>query len=234
MWATDWPWAGASKEYAVSESDSFIEEVSEEVRRDKLFGLMRKYGWIGIVAVLLLVGGAAYNEWRKASDMTAAQHLGDTLLQALELEDSGKRAAALAEIETGDSSATALVAMLSAAQRQAAGDDAGAMADLTKLANDTAQPKAYSDLATFKLILLAGAAMPLDERRAKLENLAIAGGAFRLLAEEQLAMLDVETGDKEAAITRLKDIMNDVDVTAGLQGRASQLIVVLGGDVDAS
>lgn len=218
----------------MSETDSFIEEVSEEVRRDKLFALMRKYGWIGIVAVLLLVGGAAYNEWRKATDMAAAQQLGDTVLQALELEDSAARASALAGIETTDAPAMALVAMLQAAQEQAAGNKAGAITALMALANDTTQPKAYSDLATLKLILLAGDEMPLEARRAKLENLAIAGGAFRLLAEEQLAMLDVEAGNTQAAIARLKDIISAVDVTAGLQGRASQLIMVLGGDVDAS
>ena len=30
----------------MSNPDSFIEEVTEEVRRDKLFALFRKYGWI--------------------------------------------------------------------------------------------------------------------------------------------------------------------------------------------
>ena len=226
--------AGASKEYAVSESDSFIEEVSEEVRRDKLFALMRKYGWIGILAVLLLVGGAAYNEWRKATDMAAAQALGDSLLQALELDDDAASAAALAKIDAGGAPSVALLALLRAAQDHAAGDDKSAAVALTGLAGDATQPKAYRDLASLKLILLAGSDMPADERRAKLDNLAVAGGAFRLLAEEQLAMLDVETGNAEAAISRLKDIINDVDVTAGLRNRASQLIVVLGGDIDAS
>ena len=50
----------------MSDTDSFIEEVSEEVRRDRLFKLMKRYGWIAILAVLLLVGGAAFNEVRKA------------------------------------------------------------------------------------------------------------------------------------------------------------------------
>lgn len=44
----------------MSDTDSFIEEVTEEVRRDRLFGLMRRYGWIAVLAVLLLVGGTAY------------------------------------------------------------------------------------------------------------------------------------------------------------------------------
>lgn len=218
----------------MSETDSFIEEVSEEVRRDKLFGLMRKYGWIGILAVLVLVGGAAYNEWRKASEMAVAQKLGDDLLQALELDDSAARAEALSGVTGDDADSQGLVAMLLAAQKQDAGDVVGASAGLEAIAGDTSLPKAYRDLAQFKLLLLAGRDMATETRRDKLTVLTTAGGAYRLLAEEQLAMLDIDEGNTEAAIARLNGIINDVDVTTGLRGRASQLIVVLGGDVDAS
>ncbi|MFD1808819.1 hypothetical protein ACFSHQ_13850 [Gemmobacter lanyuensis] len=40
----------------MSNPESFIDEVTEEVRRDKLFATFRKYGWIGILAVLGIVG----------------------------------------------------------------------------------------------------------------------------------------------------------------------------------
>ena len=49
----------------MSTPDSFIEEVTEEVRRDRLFRLFRKYGWIGIVLVVAVVAGTGFNEWRK-------------------------------------------------------------------------------------------------------------------------------------------------------------------------
>ena len=218
----------------MSETDSFIEEVSEEVRRDRLFALMRRYGWIGVSAVFLLVGGAAYNEWRKASDMAAAQSLGDSLLAALELDDSNESIAALADVDAGSADSQALVALLLAALQQTEGDAAGATKALSGLAENAELPQAYRDLATLKLVLLAGREMAANERRSKLANLAIAGGAFRLLAEEQLAMLDIDEGNVEAAISRLQAIIDDVDVTSGLRGRASQLIVVLGGDVDAA
>ena len=181
-----------------------------------------------------LVGGAAYNEWTKARDMTAAQRLGDSLIEALEHDDDTVRAEALAKIDAGEAGAQSLVAMLRAADAQAAGDKAAATAALAGVADDTNQPKAYRDLATLKLVLLAGSDMPTTERRTKLGTLAIAGAPFRLLAEEQLAMLDVEEGNNDAAISRLKDIIGDVEVTAGLRNRASQLIVVLGGEIDAS
>ena len=46
----------------LSESESFIEEVSDEVRRDKLFKLFKKYGWVLALVVIAIVGGTAYNE----------------------------------------------------------------------------------------------------------------------------------------------------------------------------
>jgi len=40
----------------VSDTDSFIEEVSEEVRRDRLFKIFKKYAWVAVLVVVLLVG----------------------------------------------------------------------------------------------------------------------------------------------------------------------------------
>ena len=39
----------------MSETDSFLQEVSEELRRDKLYRNMRKYGWIGVLLVIIIV-----------------------------------------------------------------------------------------------------------------------------------------------------------------------------------
>ena len=50
----------------MSLNDSFIQEVSDEVRRDRLFGLFRRYGWVAACLILFLVGGAGINEWRKS------------------------------------------------------------------------------------------------------------------------------------------------------------------------
>ena len=218
----------------MSETDSFIEEVSEEVRRDRLFALMRKYGWIALLVVLLIVGGAAYNEWNKARERARAEALGDQLLSALEQGDAKARLDALAKIQDGSPEAKALTRLLMAAASQNADDKDAALAALKGVEQESGLPQAYRDLATLKLVLLAGTDMPVAERREKLQTIAVGGAPFRLLASEQLAMLDLEEGDKDAAISRLRDIVNDVEVTSGLRDRASQMIVVLGGEPEAS
>ena len=82
----------------VSDTDSFIDEVTEEVRRDRLFKAMRKYGWIAVLAVIAIVGGAAWNEWNKAQARAAAEEFGDQMLAALAVPDASDRADALSAV----------------------------------------------------------------------------------------------------------------------------------------
>ena len=76
----------------MSETESFIEEVTEEVRRDKLFALYRRYGWIAFLLVVLIVGGAAYREWRIHTEAQAAQAFGDAIMTALDGKDAATQA----------------------------------------------------------------------------------------------------------------------------------------------
>ncbi len=80
----------------MSNPDSFIEEVTEEVRRDKLFAMFRKYGWIGGLLVVGIVGGAAWNEWQKSQAMARAEGFGDAMLEALDQGGEAERQAAIA------------------------------------------------------------------------------------------------------------------------------------------
>ena len=217
----------------MSNTDSFIEEVSEEVRRDRLYKLMRRYGWIGIVVVLLVVGGATYNEWRKAQNSASAQAFGDSILDALSSDDSPARVSALQNISVDEDAQTVLT-LLQAAELHASGDAGGAADALSSVINDGDAPLIYKELASLKHVIILGSDLPLQERRSILQGIAAPGAPFRLLAEEQLALLDVEDGDAEAAIDRLKLIIADAEVTAGLRNRATQLIVALGGELDAA
>ncbi len=214
----------------MSSTDSFIDEVTEEVRRDKLYGYLRKYGWIGVLAVVLIVGGAAVNEWLKARERAEAQVAGDAILTAVAAESPAARIAALDAIgATGDRAA--LIDLIVAAEA----DDTGLAAErLQAIAADATLPALYRDLATLKRAMLPGSPVPADERKADLAPLTAAGAPFRALAEEQIALAEIELGETDAALARLGALLADQDASGALRERASQLIVALGGDPDGA
>ena len=209
----------------VSDSDSFINEVTDEMRREKLFGYLRRYGWIAVVVVLGIVGGTAWNEFRSAQSRTAAEAAGDALLTALAVNDPAARAAAIADVSASGNAAV-ITAMLTAATQEEAEDYAAAATTLGELASRSDVPAIYRDLAAIKSAMLPVGDVPT--RLAGLEALAQAGQPFRLLALEQIAYLTLETGDAAAAITVLRQIEEDAAVTRGLRERAQTLIIALG------
>lgn len=215
----------------MSDSDSFIEEVSEEVRKDKLYGLLRRYGWIAALAVFALVGGAAWNEFSKAQTRATAQALGDAMLSALEAPEALDRAAALRTIETENPGGDAVLALLTAGQEAASGDAVAATRRLEAISSDLELPLIYRQIAAYKGLLAGADTLTLEDRAAGFTTLAVPGNPLRLLAEEQLALIALEQGDRAAALEQLVRIVEDSEATAGLQARAVQMITALGGTV---
>lgn len=222
----------------MSETDSFIDEVTEEVRRDRLFAIFRKYGWIGIALVVLIVGGAAWNEWRKAQARAGAQAFGDAVVAALASDDPAARVAALDTVgsnASGDSAGQkAVLGFLAADEALRGGDRAGALTRLEALAEDPTLSATYRQLARLKSVILAGPSMAPAERDAALADLAQPGAPFRAMAMEQQALALMADGKDEEALALARRILEEPDATAGLRRRVTQLIVVLGGDPGAA
>lgn len=215
----------------MSNTDSFIDEVTDEVRRDRLFGLFRKYGWIGGVVVLAIVGGAAWNEWSKSRAETRAQTFGDAIIDALDTGTPEERQAAFAAI-VADSEQVALLELILASDLTA--DRAVTLAALDQVAADPALRPVYRDLAVLRRVLLAGAEQPLADRRTALQGIAVPGRPYRVLAEEQLAYLLVEEAKTDDAIIAMTALMLDQEASEALRARLAQMVTVLGGTLPAS
>lgn len=210
----------------MSNPDSFIEEVTEEVRRDRLFGLFRKYGWIGLVVILALVGGTAWTEWTKARDAARAQAFGDALIDALDHGTPEERREALAAVPATGEQVAILNLILGS---DPAEDKAATLAALETVAADAALSPAYRDLAVLRRVLVGGTDLALADRRAALEGIAAPGRPYRTLAAEQLAYLLIEEGKPDAAIAALTALLQDQEASAALRARAGQVITALGG-----
>lgn len=207
--------------------DSFIEEVTEEVRRDRLFAAFRKYGWIGILLVVIIVGGTAWREWTISRETARAEAFGDAVLDALDMGGTEERRAALSSIPTLGGQKAVIDLLLAS---DPAEDRAATLAALDRLIADQGQPQGLRDLAVLRRVIVAGAEMPAADRQMALDGIAQPGRPFRTLAQEQLAYLMIETADTAGAIAALQALITDQEASAALRSRAGQVITALGGN----
>lgn len=214
----------------MSDADSFIDEVTEEVRRDRMYLLLRRWGWVGVVAVVAIVGGAAFNEYRKARDASQAEALGDAILSALAENGSDERATSLQAVEAQSAGGDAVLNMLLSAAQVESGSEQEAVNSLNAIATQGDLPEIYRAIASFKALLLQTETLPVADRRQQFEALAAPGAPLRLLAEEQLALIDVAEGNTQAALDRLQALRQDAEASVDIQQRATQLIIALGGE----
>jgi hypothetical protein len=207
--------------------DSFIDEVTEEVRRDRLYAFFRRWAWLAILIVVTLVGGAAFLEYRRAQAEAEARAFGDAVIAALDAGARQDRVAALEAIEPPGAEGEILLALLAAGE---AADAGNAAARLRAAAEAPDLSPRYRHLALLKAHMIDP--QPPQEARLVLGVLAEPGAPYAALAEEQLALLDIAEGDLEAGIERLRRLEIAAGATAGLQQRAAQLIVALESGAD--
>lgn len=212
----------------MSNTDSFIEEVTEEVRRDKLFATLKKWGWVGALAVVVIVGGATWNEWRKAQAASSAQAFGDQLLERFDTEFSGEL---LDGVSVGSPAQSAIAGHFAAAKAFAAGETEAGLQELNDISGTADIEGIYKELATFKAALAIPADSEINERIAALDGVS---GIFRILAQEQKALVLIEDGQDGAAVELLRSLLLSAEATPGLQRRASELILALGADIGDS
>lgn len=214
----------------MSDTDSFLQEVSEELRRDRLYKNMRKYGWIAIFLVIVIVGAATYREYLKSQATTEAQLFGTSIIDALNEENAVDRISKLQKINAPSENAKAILAMLLSADSNGNNSPALEKSNLSDKIQSVSIDAHYRDLLNFKMLLGSAEIMNLDERLTAFEVLSKPGNPFRLLAEEQIVLIEIELGNTDNAIKKISQILLDAELTAGLRNRATQMMIALGED----
>lgn len=213
-----------------NQNDSFIDEVTEDLRRDRLFLLFRRFGWLVLLAILAIVGGAAWREYASSQAESRAETWGDAVLAAQQAQDP---VAALSAIDPqGAAGRQALAQMLAAGAEAEAGADQKA-ADRLKAAAEAAKgDPVLHDLALLKAVMAAGGAMDAAERDRILADLSKPGAPFELLALEQKAVALIGAGRTEDAVTLIGQIQQKDGLSEPLRRRLSEMKITLGAEPD--
>ena len=215
-------------------TDQFIREVDEELRREQLESLWKRYGYYVVAAAVLVVmvtaGFKGWDWWRERE----AARAGDRFLAAEDLfaEDGAASAIeafnAIAESESGGYSA--LASFRAAALEIEVGNRSGAISQLDKITADERIDDILQDLARLRAAYLALDENDLDGAARRVAPLAVTGNPWRHGAREVLGLVAMEKGDKETAIGYLSEIEADAEAPGNTRARATALIAVLQGE----
>jgi len=215
-----------------------FDEIEEELRAEKAQQLLRRYaGLILALAILIIAVAGAWQGWRwytARQDMRAATEYIATIsaLDAAGPNAAGRQATlpGFEHVATESPEGYRTLARLHAAALKAdAGDIPGAAALWDQVAGDSAADPLLRDLAS-----LMWASHQIDQGdparvAARLKPLAEPGNAWRPMAREQLALLDLRQGHTEEARTALRKLSQDVTAPAGVRGRSAALLARLSG-----
>ncbi len=211
-----------------------FDEVEEDLRAERAEKLLKKYAWLLVAVVVLIVGAASgwqiWNRKKNQQDSTAAA-LYVAAQTALEQPgvDKARQIAALDQLTASAPEGYATLARMRAAGLKSdAGDVPGAVALWNAVAADPNADSLLRDLAS-----LRATGRELDQAdpaqlEARLKPLAEPGNPWSTLAQEQLAILDLRQGKVEDARKTLQMLSFDIASPSGLRARASALLAGLG------
>lgn len=210
------------------QTEGFVQEVSEELRRDQITKYARKYGWILVLIILGAVGYTAYSEWSKSRLQADAQARGEAILAALSIDEPSERIEALQALNGTDAATQDLAAFLQADALIENGQKADALTALDDIATGSSD-ETFRDLALLKAVMLRGDDLEFDKRMSSLDALSAPGRPFRISALEQRAIALIADDQTDAAIGALNTLRQELGVTATQSNRWQQLIIALGG-----
>lgn len=216
-------------------SETFIREVDEELRRDQLKQLWKRFAPLIIsVCVLIVAITAGYRGYVWWEERKAAQ-AGDRFMAALAKIESGSREEGEAELVAiaGDSDVgyAALARLRLAGEKAGSGTKAEALASYDALANDDAVPQPLRDLALIRAALLALDTGDLAGAKERATRLNTPDNPWRHSAREVIGTAAYQSGDLQAARDAFTEIQQDAQTPADLWVRSGLMVSLIDGQL---
>lgn len=214
-----------------NETDSFVHEVDESLRQDRVLQFFKRYGvWIlgALIAVVAVIG--AWQGWRAYSLNAARAHSVD-YLAAQQLLVSGNLDGAKAEFERlrdeGPRPFRVMARMEHAAALQAQGDLEAALAEFDAAAAQ-APDAVMRETAQLRAAYIAAETQDLAALRTRLQPLIDSDSRLSFLARELLGIEAWEAGDLDLAREQLEALTLAFDAPEAVRQRAQVALAVVG------
>lgn len=217
-----------------NDSDTFVREVDEELRREQLTSFMTRYGkWViaGVVLLLAAIGG--YIWWQNRQE-TQAGEASEKLVQVIEqLEQNNARAASptIDELAGNSRDAYRLAALFARANAQISTNAIpAAVQTLGTIAGDEGAPQPYRDAATIRQVQLQFDSLPPAQVIQRLQPYAQPGNPWFGTAGEMVGIAQMRLQRWPQAAQTFGNLARDPNVPESIKARAVQMASSLGVD----
>jgi hypothetical protein len=216
------------------DSDTFLREVDDELRRERVTSFFTRYGsWIigGVLLLLAAIGGWIY--WQH-SQATAAGEASEKLIQVVEqLDGHNARAAAgtIDELAGSDRPGYRIAGLFARANAQIQTNAIPAAIDTLKsIAGDDSAPQPYRDVALIRQTQLEFDRLNPNEVIQRLQPFAQTGNPWHGSAGEMMGVALMKAGHPDQAARVFEALARDLSVPDSIRARATQLASTLGVD----
>jgi hypothetical protein len=216
-------------------NDAFFREVDDEVRRERVATIARRYGVIvGGIVILALIALAAVLVWRSHAETVAGER-GEQFTAAMSSLTAGNSVAANKGldplIDENAKGYAPMARLLKADMLVQQGKDKEGVVAFQKVADDSDVPQPLRDLALVRATALGFDGLAPQEAINRLKPLAVPGGAWFGSAGEMTAIAYMQLNQPQKAGPLFAQIARDKTVPQTIQQRAKQLAADLGIDV---
>jgi hypothetical protein len=213
-----------------------FQEIDEDVRRDRLQHLWKRYGNYVVGAALLFVLATAavvgWREYRERQNQAQAQRFIAAMDQATRGEDAAAKEA-FAKLAADAGAGYATLARLQEAALLAKGGDAagaaGAASIYERIAADSRVDQVFRDLAVVMIVqdtIATGEPAKLTQLLAPLLN---DKNPWRHSATELSALLAQRAGDQAKAKELYTKLADDLGAPQNMRARATEMLAIIGG-----
>ena len=215
-------------------SDAFLREVDEELRRDQIAAAWKRWGRIGIVAIivgLLLLAGRLYWNNRATEQAGVEAEQLKTAYEGLSGGDRVEAEATLSRLAESQRDGHRALAQLAQADQLLAGRDAkGAAARFAAIATDTSLGQPFRDLALLRRTLIEFDTLPPQTVVERMRPLATPGSAWFPTAAELTAIAHARQGRRDLAGRLFGQIARQENAPETTRQRAVQMASAMGVD----
>jgi hypothetical protein len=216
------------------DNETFYREVDEELRRDRMMTLWRRFGKLVIAALVLFLALLAFGIWWHGHRVETAGARGEQLLAAFDDVASGKKDAAKGKLDAlardGTAGYQAAALFTKADLAIEANDLKTAAALFHQAAADTGLPQPYRDLATVRMTAIEYDGLQPQAVVDRLKPLAVAGGPFFGSAGEMVALSYMKLNKPQEAGRLFAALARDKKVPDSIRSRSAQMAASLGVD----